>query len=127
MGCICRLRVDDSGQYPNQPLPFAPVRRTFAARPQVLEEVSIQEMLMIGYSQKVFGNIAFEVCHLDMFAHILNCLQGVGEVRITAHQHRYVIQVVPGEMKQVCDQHNVYALFYRYAALSQLGTAQSHL
>src|SRR4030042_1847577 len=83
-------------------------------------------MSVISYLYEVPGDITFKVSHLHMFPYVLRCLKSIGKVAITTDQYGYIVEVVPGEMKQVCCQHNVNALFHR-DTLRQLGSSQANL
>src|SRR4030042_331679 len=83
-------------------------------------------MSVISYLYEVPGDITFKVSHLHMFPYVLRCLKSIGKVTITADQYGYIVEVVPGEMKQVCCQHDVNALFHR-DTLRQLGSSQANL
>ncbi len=67
---------------------------------------------MIGYIEELPGYIGLKIGYLNVFTHVLHCLEGIGEVRVTAYQYCNVIEINPGEMQQVCGQHNIDALFY---------------
>src|SRR4030042_2091059 len=81
--------------------------------PQTTEEAPVQEIPIICYIQEVLGQPTLEVGHLDMLTHVLYSLKGIGKIRVTAHQHCHIIEIVPGKIQQVCSQHNIYTLLHR--------------
>ena len=66
--------------------------------PQTSEEATVQEIPVISHIQEVFGYPTLEVGHLDMFAHVLYRLKGIGKIRVTADKHCHIIEVVPGKI-----------------------------
>lgn len=94
--------------------------------PDALEEVSIQQVPVISYTQQVLGYIAFKVSHLHVLPHILGCLERIGKITIAADQYCHIVEIVPAKVKKVCSQHDIDALFHR-DTLQHLGSSQANL
>jgi len=48
---------------------------------------------LIGYIEELPGYIGLKIGYLNVFTHVLHCLEGIGEVRVTAYQYCNVIEI----------------------------------
>jgi hypothetical protein len=55
-------------------------------------------MPIIGYIQEVLGYPALEVGYLNMLTHVLYSLKSISEIRVTAHKHCHIVEVIPSKI-----------------------------
>jgi hypothetical protein len=53
---------------------------------------------MVSYIQQVLGYPTLKEGYLNMLAHVLYGLKSISEVRVTAHKHCHIVEVIPGKI-----------------------------
>ena len=55
-------------------------------------------MPIISHIQEILGYPTLKICYLYVFTHVFNSLKRISEIRVTAHQHCHIVEVIPSKI-----------------------------